>query len=91
MGFIEVNWFRQILSLQSVELTSGEADDLRKTDQMMAASEEKHAKYEKLHPLPNPNQNNNAAERQGVKDQVENIQEVNVKGDSDELEEQYNR
>ena len=70
--------------------TSGEADDLRKTDLDMATSEEAHAEYAKLHPLDGGNKKVIPLGGGNTKDQVENIQEVSVVGKM-ELEEQYNR
>ena len=77
--------------LQSVLVTtSGEADDLRKTDLDMATSEEAHAEYAKLHPLDGGNKKVIPLGGGNTKDQVEDIQEVSVIGKM-ELEEQYNR
>lgn len=75
-----------------MELTSGEAEDLRQTDLKIATSEEEHAQYAKLHPQVTEkveNKETAAAEQKGTKDQVENIQEVSSQ--LSDLEEQYNR
>lgn len=69
----------------------GEADDLRKTDEKIAKSEEEHAEYSRHHPEEKVVETEKVVtEQKGYKDQVENIQEGNSKGKS-ELEEQFNR
>lgn len=75
-------------------MTSGEAEDLRKTDQLIATSEEEHARYAQLHPLVTEKPQEMAKEVPGgggVKDQVENIQEAVQTNVESELEEQFNR
>lgn len=70
--------------------SSGEADDLRKTDELIATSEEEHAKYAKLHPVVTEKASvDKSGVQKGVKDQVENIQEVSSR--FSDLEEQYDR
>lgn len=74
-----------------LKTSSGEADDLRKTDELIATSEEEHAKYAKLHPVVTEKGSlvDNSGVQKGVKDQVENIQEVSSR--FSDLEEQYDR
>lgn len=72
-------------------MTSSEVDDLRKTDQLIATSEEEHVQYAKLHPETAPvTEKAPLIPGVGPKDQAENIQEINTNMVS-ELEEQYNR
>lgn len=74
-------------------MTSSEVDDLRKTDQLIATSEEEHVRYAKLHPETTVTVTEKAPVMPAVggpKDQAENIQEIDTNMES-ELEEQYNR
>lgn len=81
-----------IMYPQKIEETRrGEAEDLRKTDEKIALSEEEHAKYFKEHhdQVAMTEDKTQRKTEGGYKDEVENIQEVNSK--LTDLEEQFNR